>query len=72
MICTMFVVTRMRRLSNLSATVPPYIVRASMGMALVKLTRPSMIALLVRPVITQLCAMVCIQVPVMEMVSPTA
>ncbi len=43
------------RLSWRSATVPPYIVRASMGTLPAKLTAPSMTARSVSPVITMLC-----------------
>ena len=66
-IWTTCVAMRIRRLSNRSATVPPYIMSASMGRLVNAWTRLSVKSDWGRPVITHLCAMPCIQVPVWEM-----
>ena len=69
-ICTTWVQTRIRRLSKRSAIEPPNMVRKIMGRPAAKLTMPSMIALSVSVLITQPCAMICIQVPVSEIEVP--
>ena len=61
----------MVRLSPRSAAEPPSIDRAIIGIPATKFTIPSIIALLVSVVITQLCAINCIHVPVIEMLSPS-
>ena len=69
-ICTTWVQTRILRLSKRSATDPPNMVRKIIGNPAAKLTIPSMIALSVRVLMTQPCAITCIQVPVSEMEVP--
>ena len=71
-IWTTWVTTRILRLSKRSATVPPYIISASMGRLVKACTRLRVKSEVVSPVITQLCAMLCIQVPVCETTVPAA
>ncbi|MNS22672.1 hypothetical protein D3C72_544730 [compost metagenome] len=61
---------RMARLSSRSAAVPPAIESKSIGTPEAKLITPSISAELVSVVTTQLWAIICIHVPVIEIDSP--
>ena len=70
MICTICVATRILRLSNRSANDPATGASINAGKPAAKFTNPSRIALLVSPLITKLCAIICIHVPLSEMSEP--
>ncbi len=60
----------MRRLSCRSASTPPQVVSRSIGSPEAKFIIPRVKALVVSPATTQPWAIICIQVPSMEMLSP--
>ena len=69
-ICAICVATRILRLSQRSASEPAIGASTSAGKPAAKFTRPSRIALFVSVLITQLCAIICIHVPLSEMSEP--
>ena len=69
-IWTYCVISRILRLSNLSAAEPPSIVNASIGKPAQRFTNPSIKAEVVSVAITQPCAITCIHVPVSEIALP--
>ena len=64
------VISKILRLSNLSAVQPPTIVSANIGSPEQSCANPSMKAEVVSVVMTQACAITCIHVPVSEIAEP--